>query len=470
MATRRHVLQTLSSATLGALLPGGLAHAASVPRSDVVVIGAGLSGLYAAWLLEQKGLVVTVVEGSTRLGGRLYTLDDLPGRPNTGGVEVGNGYRRLLALAANLGIDLVEPPAEGRGAAPQFVIGGQVVLASDWANSPLNALVGAEKPVLPHLLETAALRDKNPFTTLDDWYSPRFAEFDVPFGEFLRKNGSSDEAIRLINANANTNDLATTSTLQVLRSQTVRAKGGSTKTLRIKNGSQRLPEAVARALKTPPRLSHRVTKIEDKGRFVRVQCANGEAFESRLAVVSCPFTALRSVRIEAPLPPVFREAIARLPYTQITQVHFLVKRPFWEDDHLPASIWSDGMLGRFFTEKNPVSGHTTAVCWLNGTEALAADKLPPSELSALVLAELKRIRPASEGALEVATVNSWGNNPFAGGAYHHLAPGQASRFFPTLTQNTRSLHFCGEHLALHATGMEGALESAERVVQAILVQ
>ena len=47
-------------------------------RLDVIVIGAGLSGLHAAQLLEDEGLRVRVLEGDMRVGGRVRTLSDTP--------------------------------------------------------------------------------------------------------------------------------------------------------------------------------------------------------------------------------------------------------------------------------------------------------------------------------------------------------------------------------------------------------
>ena len=47
---------------------------------DVAIVGAGISGTYAAWLLRQRDLKVGVFEQWDRVGGRLYT-QRVPGDP-----------------------------------------------------------------------------------------------------------------------------------------------------------------------------------------------------------------------------------------------------------------------------------------------------------------------------------------------------------------------------------------------------
>jgi monoamine oxidase len=59
---------------LGALGAGICAGAQSVPdNADVVIVGAGSSGLHAAYRLRQLGRSVAVVEARGRIGGRAYT-------------------------------------------------------------------------------------------------------------------------------------------------------------------------------------------------------------------------------------------------------------------------------------------------------------------------------------------------------------------------------------------------------------
>ncbi len=79
--------------------------------SDVIVVGAGLSGLYSAILLEENGLKVRVLEGRNRVGGRLFSARDVEGNPEWGGDSILGGYGRMQDISERLGIKLVDHQA-----------------------------------------------------------------------------------------------------------------------------------------------------------------------------------------------------------------------------------------------------------------------------------------------------------------------------------------------------------------------
>jgi monoamine oxidase len=72
--SRREFVRTISTATAGLALPRSLFGTTRVATSArVVVVGAGLAGLTCAYRLKRSGIIATVYEANTRLGGRCWT-------------------------------------------------------------------------------------------------------------------------------------------------------------------------------------------------------------------------------------------------------------------------------------------------------------------------------------------------------------------------------------------------------------
>ncbi|XP_076365751.1 amine oxidase [flavin-containing] A-like [Tachypleus tridentatus] len=74
-------------------------------ETDVIIVGAGLSGLSAAKLLTEKGLNVVVLEARDRVGGRTFTVrNDIVEWVDLGGAYVGPTQNHILRLAKELGV------------------------------------------------------------------------------------------------------------------------------------------------------------------------------------------------------------------------------------------------------------------------------------------------------------------------------------------------------------------------------
>ena len=117
-----------------------------------------------------------------------------------------------------------------------------------------------------------------------------------------------------------------------------------------------------------------------------------------------------------------------------------------------------------------MSGVPMLIAVNGGRKADRLDRLPPAERGAFVIAELERLRPSTRGRVEFIGAHSWREQPFVMGCRHSYAPGDVTRFVPTMFQSHQRLHFAGEHTRLLEMGMESAMESGERAALEILVR
>jgi len=82
---------------------------ATIPK--VLVVGAGIAGLVAAYRLSQAGVPVDIVEARNRVGGRIYTLQNAAGTSipvDLGGEFIDTNHTSLRSLAQELGLAIAD--------------------------------------------------------------------------------------------------------------------------------------------------------------------------------------------------------------------------------------------------------------------------------------------------------------------------------------------------------------------------
>ena len=458
VVTRRRFIAAALATASAAPVP---AFAATTPRRRVIVVGAGLAGLHAAMLLEHAGLEVRVVEGRDRVGGRILTLDDLPGRPEAGGNVIGPNYGRILSTAGRLGLDL-QPPQ--RPLPADFSIRGERIARDVWPTSESNPLRGELRQLTPDVLSSRLLQD-HPFTAASDWRSPAMQSLDVAASDYFRSAGLDDDAIALIDANNSYgNSLAETSLLSLYRvvANISRAIEMGRPALEVDGGNLRLPEAMAASLASQVTLGERIDAVSLSDGFVRVTSAGGRRFDADAAILAVPATALRNVRFEPDLPAEQSRAIAEIRYHKVTQAHLVADTDFWTSDNLAGSCWTDGPLGRVFTTKVSDGGPWSINCWINGDDCDRFDGIPDDEAGASILREFHRLYPGSRHQVAFHRLIRWQAQSLSGGSWAIWRPGDIARYTDLLHRPAGRVFFAGEHTSFSNPGMEGAAESGER--------
>ena len=443
---------------------------------DVIIVGAGLAGLHAARLLEAQGLSVKVIEGRSRVGGRVYTLDDIEGYPEGGGNGIGMGYGRILDTARSLGVELVPVRQRTEASADKTLISlrGQTITAAQWPDSPLNPFPKDSREVLPWAYQWLVFARENPLKGPTDWLDPSHRVLDVSVYDFMRGLGESEATTDLacrvgLIYGTSSYDFSALHMLQILAWGASQARFGRD-AYAVKGGNQRLPEAMAAALEREIDYGRTLAAARTTDDGVEICCLDNTRYRARFAVLTPSFAALRHARFDPPLVHAQAEALATLGYSTAVQVHFRPLKPYWEIDGLPTDLWTDDFAGRLAALRygSDPDEVTSLVSFVYGAQGAWLDCLPERDAAALVLDSINRIRPSTRGALEPVRVLSWQQDRFAGGTFSAWKPGQITRLAARIGDPWGRLHFAGEHTARSQRGMEGAMESGERVALEIL--
>lgn len=152
----------------------------------VTVIGAGIAGLTAAYRLQKKGKTVTVLEASSRIGGRVCT-DYVNGFVIDAGAQfLSTGYKNILSLVQELGLSqqLVEVsprlaivkdgrPRRVHPHQPHTLFTSGLLSLSAWTNFIYRSALAAFATRQLSLADYSAWSDFDTVNT-PEWYRAKF--------------------------------------------------------------------------------------------------------------------------------------------------------------------------------------------------------------------------------------------------------------------------------------------------------
>jgi monoamine oxidase len=452
---------------------------AAAARHDVVVVGAGLAGLTAALELEAAGADVVVLEAQQRVGGRVRSMDQPDTQREAGGTYIGAGYRRVIGAAERYGVPLIDvTPILQFFREQDLAWGGRIIRQAEWPAHPDNPFPEADKALMPWTYHRVLGMRHTPLEAPERWLDFVQSADDASVHDWMRGLGLSERAIALaydMNPSFG-NDARDISVLMLFfraafsKSQRALAPEGVVG-YTARDGVQRIPEAMAGALRRPPEVGRQVTAIAADARGAELRCADGARYRAAQVVCSLPFGVLRRVAIDPPLHGAQAEAIRQLASQPITQVYLRPKTPFWQADGYAPSLYTDsvaGMVAAARSSDGDPSEVTSLTAWAMGRNAAELDELPAAEVGRRVIDAIERVRPAAKGQLELIGVQSWGRDPYAAGGWAYFRPGEPRKWLAAMGAAHGRITFCGEHLARLSRGMEGAMESGEGAAAEVL--
>jgi monoamine oxidase len=466
---------------------------------DVVVIGAGLAGLYAARSLHRAGLDVVVVEARRRVGGRVWTERSGFGADlEHGGQWLGARQRRLATLAAEL--DVATTPAQVPGLAVEWRAGRRHGFGGLVPGSEVSALAGAIEGVFEldlaayaYATERAAARAPAPAwdqQTLGSWLGEAVA---VPAARALLSTvltclfGAEPDEVSHLFAVAVLDGMG--GLIHVLRSS------GGLRDRRFVGGAQRLAAAMAgelagRVVLDAPAVAVRygpsgvvvtcVRSVEDTMRELLGPAADppGSSGETRpwrvqgqQAIVALPPVLAGRLAWDPPVPTARQQVTQRVPMGTITTVHAVYHQPFWREEGLSGQLVADDGLVRTTFDTSPAD-RTCGVLtgFVVGGAVRRFDGADFASRRRHVLDDLARVfGPAAQRPLEVV-IRDWSADPFsAGGPMGVMAPGVLTGHADALWAPVGPLHWAGAESILDGYGtMDGALGSGARAAAEVL--
>ena len=205
--TRREFLGQLRSATAAVAAPGPLSSAAGGGRATkrVIVIGAGIAGLCAAYELSASGHDVTVLEAQKVPGGRVHTLrapfaDGL--YAEAGASRIPTSHDLTLGYARLFGLPLV-PFAPADIPSIRYAYGQRTKIVPEGAFEWPTGVPAEQKRMTPpevrrRYIDALADQITSPFA--GDWMPASLKQYDsITRDEYLRSEGVSEAALRMMN-------------------------------------------------------------------------------------------------------------------------------------------------------------------------------------------------------------------------------------------------------------------------------
>lgn len=440
------------------------------PGNRIVIVGAGLAGLHAASLLKKAGREVVVLEARAEAGGRVRTIrvpfdEGLYGE--AGAIRIAAVHQRVLQLAREHRLMLV--PFESPNGAAIIHVAGMTV-RSDQLDRVATAL---ELRPDERGVSSPALLDRYvgnlPAEIMDASATPssKWESFDrQTWPDWLRARGASSAAVRLMTLGGDSTEL---SALYVLRQFALLRR--TTRFYKIRGGMDLLPRAMAASLGAAVRYRAEVVRIDRTSRVLRVDYVeNGRTtrLEAGRVILAVPFSTLRRIEMRPPLPRAKARIIDGLQYFPSTRFLLQSSDRFWQDDGLngaartdtPAEIWdcsydipaARGLLG----------------ATLGGAMGRELRKMSENDCISAGRDVVAAAFPKIALNFQKGVVYRWALEPWARGGFAVFRPGEMTAMMPDISRVEGRMHFAGEHTSAWMGWMEGALESAERVVREIL--
>ena len=388
---------------------------------DVVIVGAGPSGLTAARELKKAGLSVAVLEARDRVGGRTWT-DTIDGAMlEIGGQWVSPDQTALMELLDELGLKMY----------PRYRDGESVYIGADGKRTqytgdtfPVNETTKAEMDKLVAILDELAAE----IGPTEPWAHPKARELDtISFHHWLRRNSTDEEACNNIGLFIAGGMLTKPAhAFSALQAVLMAASAGSFTHLtdedfildkRVIGGMQQVSLLQAAELGADVVLNSpvRTIKWDDNGVTVVSEQATVNA---RYVIMAVPPNLYSRVSFDPPLPRRQHQMHQHQSLGLVIKVHAVYDTPFWREDGLSGTGFSAGALVQeVYDNTNYGDTRGTLVGFVSDEKADAVFELSAEDRKKAILESIAGFLGDKALTPEVYYESDWGSEEWTRGAY-----------------------------------------------------
>jgi monoamine oxidase len=457
--------------------------ATTTHSADVVVVGAGLSGLSAARAVRAAGHSVIVVEARGRVGGRCFSRSlGVPGATdvaNMGATFVGPTQTQILGLMGELGIPKFDVYSAGsllyyqRGKLSRYT--GTIPPSSD----PTAVVeLGVALSQIDQMASTVPL-DK-------PWAAPNAGAWDsMTVQTWSEQNFVSADAQKLF-------ALAVEAILSVeprdvsflyllfyihaagsIEALIDNAGTGGAQDFRVSGGTQGIAVKMADQLGRKNVLLNNPVRLLSQGPKSIVAHAEKATVKAKRAIVAIPPHLAGRIAYEPRMAAVRDQLTQRVPVGSLIKTIAVYDTPFWRDQGLNGQVTSDQGPVQLMFDASPASGTPGVLLgFIDGDAARALDDKSDAERASAALASYARYFGTRAAAPRAYFDQVWAKEIYTGGCpVGIMPPGVMTEYAYALREPSGRIHWAGTETATVWTGyMDGAVQAGKRAAAEALAE
>lgn len=431
-------------------------------KYDVIIVGAGISGLTATRTLIENGLDVKLLEARSRLGGRILT-HFLPNQETP--IELGAEF--IHGAPASI---LNELERNGQSF---YDVDDTHFYASEKLGDQVKFWDRIEK--LQKKLASKRVKDRSILDFVKSHKSID-AKTKALFLEYIKGFHAMDPA------QMSEKGLA-------LAQQEGEGDIDDVHIFRITGGYESLVRSFSKLIRQNQsvlQLDTVLNAVEWKTNDVKLYCTYIPTGEKRIyysnkLIVTLPMSILQSVGKKSsilwdPIPKDFSKLLSGFAMGCVERISFLFKSRFWEDRLEKRVSFLHAGPDSYFPTWWSMSPMRTPilVAWQGGIKAMELSRFPIEKRIDIALESLSKILKMPKSYLQKNLLewhtHDWTHDPFTQGAYSNILVNGVTAWNRFQKPFEDTLYFAGEAFASHANRatVHGALDSGKRVALQVL--